>query len=217
MELNIGNYLESVIKNSGYTKKELCEELNKRYSINNKPISYTTFSNNLKEGNITLNEALALATIINIDLNKIVNTYKNKYIQINKKQDNSDIKKNIIQILNTELSSEGVVYSEENIYEINDDEYECMYLSKDGNKAIMNTVLLDDYILHGADIGFIVEKANFDNFLDILGECNISINEFREMPLNERLTFLSNEGDSELMILGEERKETEFIASKYLK
>ena len=218
MKLNIGNYLETLIKSSKYSKKDICEEINKRYCINNKPISYTTFSNNLKEGNITINEAIAIATIIDIDFNKIVNVYKNKYNQLNKNDEDINMNKVIVDILNNESLVKGIEYKEENVYEItgDDDEFECFYLSEDGNTAIMQSVLIDSYICNNTDKGFIIEKAYFTNFLDILGESDIQLKDFKELPLKEKLSFLSEEGLSSLEILGEEPREIEFKPSKYL-
>ncbi|MBQ8998704.1 MAG: hypothetical protein IJ086_08485 [Clostridium sp.] len=217
MNLNIGKYLETVIRNSGYSKKEICEEINKRYNINSKPISYTTFSNNLKEGNITLNEALALATIIDIDLNKIVSTYKNKYNQINTRENEIIMEKVIVDILNNESLVKGITYKEENVYDIGGDAYECFYLSEDGNTALMQCVTLDDYLHCSEDKGFITEKAYFTNFLNILGELNMQLKDFKELPLNEKLCLLSDEGMSALEILGEEARETMFKPSLYIR
>ena len=217
MNVNIGNYLESIVRSSDYSKKEICEEINRRYNINNKTISYTTFSNNLKEGNITLNEALALATIIDIDLNKIVNTYKNKYNKINMKENEMNMEKVIVDILNNESLVKGITYKEENVYNVGGDAYECFYLSEDGNTALMQCVVLDDCICNNKDIGYIVEKAYFTNFLNVLGELDMQLKDFKDLPLNEKLSLLSYEGMSALEILGEEPREIDFVVSKYLK
>ena len=216
MNINIGNYLETIIRSSNYTKKEICEEINKRYNINNKTISYTTFSNNLKEGNITLNEALALATIIDIDLNKIVNAYKNKYNQINIKENEINMEKAIVDILNNESLVKGITYKEENVYDIGGDAYECFYLSEDGNTALMQCVVLDNYICNNEDKGYIIEKAYFTNFLNVLGELDMQLKDFKDLPLNEKLCLLSDEGMSSLEILGETERETLFTPSKYI-
>lgn len=215
MDINVGKYLETIIRCSDYSKKDLCTEINKRYEIGNKPISYTTFSNNLKDGNITLNEIIAIATIIDIDLNKVVNAYKNKYNQISKKE-GIKMEKAIVEILNNESLVKGVEYKEENVYEIDADCFECYHLSEDGNTAIMQCVTIEDYTCNGVDKGFITEKAYFTNFLDVLGECDMSLKEFKELPLNEKLCFLSDEGIGAMEILGEEPREVEFVASKYI-
>ena len=91
-----------------------------------------------------------------------------------------------------------------------------IHLSEDGNTAIMQTVLINDYICNNKDKGFIIEKAYFTNFLDILGESDMQLKDFKELPLNEKLSFLSEEGRSALEILGEEPRECEFKVSKYL-
>ncbi|MDQ9753333.1 hypothetical protein RFZ03_22135, partial [Acinetobacter baumannii] len=77
--INLGNYLDVLVRCSNYSKKDICNIINERYTLSDKPLAYTTFSNNLKDGEISLNEAIAMATIIDIDFNKIVNAYKNKY------------------------------------------------------------------------------------------------------------------------------------------
>lgn len=220
MKINIGSYLEMVIRNSRYSKKDICNELNERYSFGAKPLSYTTFSNNLKEGNITINEAIGLATILNIDFNKVVNAYKNKYQIENLVCDDSKLKSIVADIVTTESSIKGVTYTDANVYPFkNGGEeptiFEVMYVSEDGNVAIHYMVHLDCYLDGSEDVGYLVQDAYFTNFLDILGESDMSIKDFYEMSVDDRLYYLLSEGESALAILGESPIEVEFRPSKY--
>lgn len=221
MDINIGRYIEGKIRNAGYSKKELCAEMNKRYAIGGKAIPYTTFSNNLKDGSITLNEAIAIATIIDIDLNNVVIAYKNKYNK-NRKKDGS-IKREkaiaidtILSLLNAESIVGGIEYKRENIYAVYEECYNGYYLSEDGNTAILEFVLLDEFLKGTSEKGTITELAYFTNFLELLGESGMSLKEFKELPLSDKVLFLAKEGSNALTVLGDKEREKQFKASEYI-
>lgn len=201
MNINLGNYLETMIKSSKYTKKELCNKLNELYTFGDKPISYSSFSNNIKNGEITLNETIAIATLIeDINLNKVVLMYKNK---LNTNKGEEGMKKVIVEMLK-EHSIAGVEYKEENIYEISSNTFEALYISDNFKIATLERVILTGSKAH------LQEVANFSNFDELLGECGMTNIEFDKLPLNEKIDFVSEEGISALDILGEDMRECVF-------
>lgn len=117
----------------------------------------------------------------------------------------------IVEILNNEVSEEGVIYEKENVYRIDYECYEAFYLSEDGNKAIMQCVLFTD----DENLGFITEKAYFTEFLNTLGEANLTLERFNALSINEKLDFLACEARDYFEITGEDEKEISFDPSKY--
>ena len=212
--INIGNYLEQRIKVSEYkTKKAVFEELCNRY-YENEELSYSSFSRDIKNGTLTFNQAIELATIIPIDINKIVNVLKNQYNKkiLTEKGENNmkqNIMKEIAKILG-ENSIANVKYEETNILEIVKFEvYEGLFLSNDNKTVIVERIDIE------GETGLIQEVAHFTNFDEILGECGMSFEEFNKMPLNEKITFVAEEGQCALEILGEDMREKEFDLDQY--
>lgn len=208
MNINLGNYLENKIKSSKYTKKELCNKLNELFTFGDKPISYSSFSNNIKNGEVTLNEVIAIATLIeDINLNKIVLIYKNKLN--NNKGEVEDMKSIVVEMLKDHSIVGNVEYKEENVYEISPDTFEALYVSDDFKIASLERILIEE------DNAYLQEVANFTNFDELLGECGLSNNEFDKLPLNEKIDFVAQEGQSALDILGEDMKECAFLVKQY--
>lgn len=209
MNINLGKYLEACINSSKYSKKELCNKLNELFVFGDKPITYSTFSRNISSGNITLNEAIAIATLIDdLNLNKVVLIYKN---ELNKKQGEvNNMKNNLVKVFN-ENSIAGVrEYKEENIYEIVKFEvYEALFVSEDCKTVILERI---DIV---SDNGFIQEVAHFTNFDELLGEYEMTASEFQKLPLNKQLDFVAQEGQSVLEVLGEDMRENTFDATLY--
>lgn len=209
MKINLGRYLESCIKSSNYSKKELCDALNELFVFGDKHISYPTFSNNIRNGEITINEAVAMATLIEeINLNKIVLICKNELIKNNSNSvEVIEMKNKLVKIFN-ENSTVGIKeYKSENIYEIIRFEvYEALYVSEDYKVAAVERVDLT---------GVIQEVAHFIDFDKILAECGMTVSRFEELPLNEKIDFLATEGQNALDILGRDMKEEEFHMSGY--
>ena len=211
MNINLGKYLETEIKFSKYTKKELCNKLNELYTFGDKPLSYTTFSNNVKNGEITFNEIIAIATLIDsINLNKVVLVYKNQLNKNINKGEFHNMIKNVLKIFN-ENTIAGVTYEKENIYEVAKYEvYEALYLSDDCKTVILERIDISN------EKGYIQEVAHFTNFDEVLREYDMTINEFNGKSLNEKLDFVAQEGQSELDILGKEMNENSFSLDGYL-
>lgn len=211
MNINLGNYLEGCIRNSKYSKTDLCNKLNELYLFDNKKISYPTFSKNIRTGNITFNEVVGIATLIEeINLNKVVLIYKNELNKNNNKGEMIEMKKELVKIFN-ENSIAGVnSYKEENIHEIAKFEvYECLYVSEDYKKVVLERIDI------AGETGIIQEVAYFTDFDNILGESEMTITEFDKLPLNEKIDFIATEGIGALDILGEEMKEKDFDLNKY--
>lgn len=211
MNINLGNYLENKIKSSKYSKKDLCNKLNELFVFGDKPISYPTFSNNIKTGEITFNEVIAIATLIDdINLNKIVLIYRNELNKNNNKGEMVEMKKSLVKVFN-ENSIAGVKeYKEENIYEIAKFEvYEALYISNDYKVAILERIDIAEYK------GVIQEVAHFTNFDEILGEAEMTASDFEKLPLNEKIEFVAVEGQGILDVLGEDMKEAEFDITSY--
>lgn len=211
MNINLGNYLENCIKSSKYSKKDLCNKLNELFVFGDKKISYPTFSNNIKTGDITFNEVIAIATLIEeINLNKVVLICRNELNKNNNKGEMIEMKKELVKVFN-ENSIAGVRgYKEENIYEIAKFEvYEGLYVSEDYQTAVLERIDIS------GDTGIIQEVAHFTDFENMLGECEMNTTEFEKLPLNEKIEFLASEGQSALDILGEDMKEQEFDINKY--
>lgn len=205
MNINLGNYLEESIKKSNYNKKELCNKLNELFTFSGKQISYTTFSNNIKNGEITLNEAIALATLIDsINLNKIVLLLKDELNKMQLIGDVENMRQSAADLLTTN-SFLGATYEPSDVYEIVRYEvYEGLFISEDGKTVIMERIELNE------DIGTIQQVANFTNFNQILNENKISIDEFKNLPLNEQLCMVSSEAIVRLSVLGEKMEEKNF-------
>lgn len=199
MNINLGNYLENIIKTSSYSKKELCNKLNELYTFGDKPLSYTTFSTNIKNGEISLNEAIAIATLIeDMNLNKVVLIYKNKLSQDNKNNHSLKIKNAIIDMLKDKSTIDGVIYRSENILESESGgRFDVLFVSDDCKTVSLETVIL------GNVETYISKKAFFSNFDEILGEYSMTTNDFNELSLKVKIEFVEREGLSALNILGE--------------
>lgn len=210
MNISLGNYLELCIKSSKYTKKELCDKLNELFVFDNKPIIYRTFSNNIKTGNITLNEAIAIATLVEeLNLNKLVLIYKNELNKKNQKGEVNNMKKNLVKVFN-ENSIVGVEYNENNIYEIAKFEvYEALFVSEDCKTVVLERIDI------ASDNGVIQEVAHFTNFDEVLGECGMTFDEFKDLTLNKQIDFVAEEGQSIIEVLGEDLKEKTFDVTRY--
>lgn len=212
MNINLGRYLESCIKSSKYSKKELCNALNELFVFGDKQISYPTFSNNIRNGEITINEAIAIATLIEeINLNKIVLICRNELIKNNNNVEVLEMKNKLVKIFN-ENSIVGIKeYKVENIYEIaNFEVYEALYISEDYKVATVERIDISS-----GNTGIIQEVAHFIDFDKILAECEMSVSSFEELSLNEKIDFLATEGQNALDILDKNIKEDEFDMTNY--
>ena len=201
MNINLGNYLEDVIRASSYTKKDLCTEINNRFKFDGKSINYSTFSNNIRTGDITFNEAIALATIIgDIDLNRVVLTFKNELIKESRLSDNETISKlEVANLLNSNTLSNDIVFKESCILESTKNSYyKGLYVSDD-----FETAALYDINLQVSGKGLINELAYFTNFNELLLKTRgLVYSDFNNLSLIEKIAILEEEGCNERAVLG---------------
>lgn len=205
MKVNLGNYLETIIKQSNYSKKDLWNLLSSNFEIGDKPISYTTFSNNIKTGDITLNEAIALSTLINLDFNFLVNTIKSEVKKCsiaNKKNANNILDVELtLSILNNHIPVKDIFFTKDDLHEQefgSSSFFDALYCDENLEKVYLCRLTIEDHI------ATILTLGNFDCFKDYLDKNDLE--EFSTLDLSEKMNVVEFTYDKILSILNKKEE-----------
>lgn len=209
MKVNLGNYLEGIIKKSNYSKKDLWNLLCTNFEIGEKPTSYTTFSNNIKSGDITLNEAIALSTLINLDFNFLSTAIKEEAKKFSFEENKSDSSVlNIelaLNILNEYVPATDITFTKEDLYaqDFGDLAYDALYCDNDLNRAYLCRLIIfnsSNTITPSITIEVLGDFNNFKNYLN-----KQDLEDFIDLDIAEKMNVVEHYYDNLLSILNRKR------------
>lgn len=212
--MNLGNLIKNKISQSSFgSMKEFYEAM--KNIIGEECCAYNTFTDSLnKNKSLSDRELLTISVLLDIDLNKIamhyVNSMKNFGSELKTSECYKVLKDDILTILNIESNEKcyNCTFKEEDITLINNK----IYALSIGNRD--NTVLSyeieikkskDDYVIKLKLISY------FDYLKSILLKNNITIEEFKEMDLFEKVSIMKDESKIYYEMFPKEKSEDKLI------